>query len=1674
MGNSPLRAHADTLVNMKKTVDQWKSASLKLPIEFRDMSDRLTHLAPLLKDTGMHAPEDKECLAAIDAKIRAVYGRMLQLHPQATHSYNHQKTGKVSLNWRKQTDNNPKLKNLLREFLVACDMWMESAHMKGHKAGAAGVGATARAQSMKEKKVFADGSLHELIAHHDVQGCYAMIQANPACINETNVNRMTPLHTAAFFNLQPIVEYLLQCKVNVNLKDRFKNTAMDVACMWDYANVVAVLAKQTSSMNLHTIVSTDSPQVRSLTWIKQNNPYFKDLINHANSVSNYKGYYPIHTAVHHGNVAVLNVLKDVVDPNIKNSEGKTPLHIAVEGDNANVLAVLSAWANVDFDASDAKGNTPLMLGVVFASAESVTNIAKRCNPTATNHKGQSSTHFLVHRETADPQIVNVLVSHGIDITAKDNSGQTVLHSSVLVDNPACIESLLPHLQGKMDVADNDGHTPAHYAVATNQVTTLRRLIQCGSNVNAVNNKGETMAHMVTAPAMLDMLVAEFGMSVHMADQSGETPVFKALRRGDKDSVGAIVRHGGKMLMTSTGGVTPFMAAVQGNDIDMVKLVHQTTLAEAGNNAASHNQYLQYTNSAGQSAMSLVQSPSILTLLTAQYGYTPNNEAMKVAVRGGNVATMQNMCTAGGLVMCAQVQGEKNLLQVAVETGNVDMVNAVIKQARLESSTPHNVTALASSGLMVANSVSVMEALVVHCGVSVSQPIQGLTPVSLAAAKGNAETVRFLLTKGAKVTTVNADGGTCWLEAVKGGNADVMKIVHSASLAECGNDKSKHQAFLKRCNAEGQSAISYVTTPQQMQTLQQCGFNVNEVDKDGKSCLFGACRAGNVVLAKTLMQQGCRAAITARDGTTPFSQAAMGGSVECMDAVAGQAYNVELNKNAEQYRGYIQFANPENGQNALHFVAQTKELNADNKTDPVIVNLVKSKGFTPGAQDKFKNTPLHLACAVGNHQAATALLRLGGGALSSAVSLNGTTVLMDAARGGSTECLKLVTDALQQPVQGKTPTPAEYRAKLTARNARGHDCIMVAAIAGGSALAAIGFLTAHFAEHGLDAGQISRECVDLNGHSAMHLAAESGNITGVQTLIAQGLSVCSRAETTGNTVLMMAVKSGKTAMIDCIGSAVLAEFNGDMKQYQAHCVAVNADGDNALHVACKGKTDQAVLSKLMSMGFTAGTTNAHGMNAMQLACAAGNVSAIQALAASGNVNLMARDASGETLLFAAAESGNAEAVQALLHAVQQQAGPQGTKNFLETTNKSGETAMFAAVKGGDGSANVVSALAAAGANLAHHDASGNNLAHAAAANDCDEVLAMLPALAGQHGVSLNEANKAGQTPLHVAASADNGGAMDKLLQAGADMTIRNAVTNDTVQQEAKKNHATHAKDIITNAKLATAGAGLGELQIGLSWSDYNDLDLSCVTPSGERIYYQHRTGKCGGRLDIDQNFNPTEPDPVEHMFWKKNPPAGTYRVFSVFFNCHTFTIRNDKQKKKIGCALPCPFDVVVKHNSQDLMTTRSIHSVSGSIQFDQKDNGEQPFLQMEKIAEGKKAKNVTDPAYVCACIFDFHPTTGVTNLRAGSACCTMEEDTYFDRKAKEREEEKRRKAAAMTESELAMQDGRGAVPKAPPPPPMPMAAGGPAPPKPPPPPQSSAGGIAGAQAAMAADNADFYA
>jgi hypothetical protein len=82
----------------------------------------------------------------------------------------------------------------------------------------------------------------------------------------------------------------------------------------------------------------------------------------------------------------------------------------------------------------------------------------------------------------------------------------------------------------------------------------------------------------------------------------------------------------------------------------------------------------------------------------------------------------------------------------------------------------------------------------------------------------------------------------------------------------------------------------------------------------------------------------------------------------------------------------------------------------------------------------------------------------------------------------------------------------------------------------------------------------------------------------------------------------------------------------------------------------------------------------------------------------------------------------------------------------------------------------------------------------------------------------------------------------------------------------------------------------DIRASLLWNNRNDLDIHCVTPRSEHIFYGNKRSRtCHGWLDVDMNVTGETTKPVENIRWSRGKASvGRYTFYVENFNFHEHT------------------------------------------------------------------------------------------------------------------------------------------------------------------------------------------
>ena len=153
---------------------------------------------------------------------------------------------------------------------------------------------------------------------------------------------------------------------------------------------------------------------------------------------------------------------------------------------------------------------------------------------AVSPKGHTALHWAAQLHP-DPEIIDILIDAGAEVDARDNFGNTPLHFASRSKNPQEIVPTLLDAGANPNAQANHGLSVLHLAVKNSHVAGgfVETLIKAEAKVNVKDEEGDTPLHYAAGfkkpEAILALLRA--GADIHAKDSKGKTALDYAKEEG---------------------------------------------------------------------------------------------------------------------------------------------------------------------------------------------------------------------------------------------------------------------------------------------------------------------------------------------------------------------------------------------------------------------------------------------------------------------------------------------------------------------------------------------------------------------------------------------------------------------------------------------------------------------------------------------------------------------------------------------------------------------------------------------------------------------------------------------------------------------------------------------------------------------------------------------------------------------------------------------------------------------------------------------------------------------------------------------------------------------------------------------------------------------------------------
>ena len=441
-----------------------------------------------------------------------------------------------------------------------------------------------------------------------------------------------------------------------------------------------------------------------------------------------------------------------------NALGTRPLHVAASRDYREVVEILLA-REVDIDATDARGNTALMLAIANKNIDIAAlllnhgarhDLVNRKNRTAVElaYSGERPAARALFEQrgirpaaAAEQAVAIDLPSfrQSVELHGARYAGWPLLNIAIELGEESIAEQLID-AGPDLGLADPDGNTALHVAARKGDRVSLQRLLAAGAAADAQNRRGETALHL-------------------------------AVEAGSLAAVTLLLQKRADPAIETALGATALETAVAADQADIARAL----LAGKGGYAGIHRLLLQAIQNGNEAlAHELIRRDEDLG--------TPDESgrtALWHSADRGLAGTAEILVASGKIDLNqVDVNGYGALAQ-AIVNGHDGIVRLLIQRGA--SLTPRTVEGNTLLMLAVLARQPAIVSLLLGHGVDIdAQDKVGDTALMLAASSAQVDIIELLINAGANLQLRNGEELNAYQMAVNAGHRDAAQLIHDKS------------------------------------------------------------------------------------------------------------------------------------------------------------------------------------------------------------------------------------------------------------------------------------------------------------------------------------------------------------------------------------------------------------------------------------------------------------------------------------------------------------------------------------------------------------------------------------------------------------------------------------------------------------------------------------------------------------------------------------------------------------------------------------------------------------------------------------------------------------------------------------------------------------------------------
>lgn len=195
------------------------------------------------------------------------------------------------------------------------------------------------------------------------------------------------------------------------------------------------------------------------------------------------------------------------------------------------------------------------------------------NPNIIDDIGDAPLHLYLTSKHKNIEIIKYLIEFGADVNILNEDGDTPLHYASMEGHLEIVKYLIES-GADVNILDKERDTPLHYASDNGNLDTVKYLIQHGAKINIQNEYDETPLHKASDNQHLKIVkfLLKNNANINIQNNFGDTPLHIASDKDNLKLVKILIENSGDINVNIKNryGYTPLHKATSRENLKIIK------------------------------------------------------------------------------------------------------------------------------------------------------------------------------------------------------------------------------------------------------------------------------------------------------------------------------------------------------------------------------------------------------------------------------------------------------------------------------------------------------------------------------------------------------------------------------------------------------------------------------------------------------------------------------------------------------------------------------------------------------------------------------------------------------------------------------------------------------------------------------------------------------------------------------------------------------------------------------------------------------------------------------------------------------------------------------------------------------------------------------------------------